>query len=108
MDDFLRSPVLPGSDTKKHEHRRMLLVLGLVLILAVIAFLVFIFSKGDLGQFDFTHNKSSEKSVIEQLKESTVKLTEQEKIDTSLDLLRSSKKISEEEKSAMIEQLRKK
>jgi len=109
MTDFLNSTILPGENIPKHEHRRMLVVLLIVIIVAVIIGLGIWFKVFEYVVFvDNTKNTDVEVDlVLQDLQNSVVDLSLQEKIDSVRDLERSVIQLTDKQKEDRLADLTK-
>jgi len=76
-DEFLKSPVLPGTPVEHHEHRRLLTVLTIVIITGVVIFFAIWFSKPLLEQYAAPAVNPAETmrdSIMSQLSNAAVQL----------------------------------
>jgi predicted CDP-diglyceride synthetase/phosphatidate cytidylyltransferase len=111
MADFLQSSVLPGENIPKHEHRRMLIVLLVIVLVAIVACLVYIFgskqSTMEIVPVVSTPNKTREQLIAEDLKKSVVQISEEEKMSIAEDLRNSVVKLTEKQKADIAAELMK-
>jgi sensor c-di-GMP phosphodiesterase-like protein len=85
MADFLQSSILPGEAIPRHEHKRMLIVLTIVVIAAVVVVLGYLWksSKDSVVEVPVSANKTQAQLIAEKLDNSVVNFTQQEAIDMS-------------------------
>jgi len=111
MIDFLNSTILPGENIPKHEHRRMLVVLLIVMVASIIIGL-FVWFKINKENMDVISNENTENisksdSLIDSLQKSIVNIPDQQRTDAIRDLDRSIVPILDKDRIDIIKGLQK-
>jgi hypothetical protein len=107
MADFLQSSVLPGEAIPNHEHRRMLIALTIIIILAVLGVLGYLWKSSTdsiklVPNNDNTNTALSTDPDLERLKKGIVNISEQEKIDSAMDLKAQIIPLTEKQKADLL------
>lgn len=106
MADFLQSTILPGDNIPKHEHRRMLVVLVTILIVAIVAVLGYLWKASSDSDIPVVNNNKNNSTSIDpdvvELQKSIISIPEQEKIDSARDLKRSIVPLTEKQKMDLL------
>ncbi len=107
MENFLDSSILPGDSVPKHVHRKLFVILIIIVLVAVgiLASLLY-YSKGNDAVVDSLNPRSVDPS-LNNLKQYQVSITDQEKASSLKDLSKYEVPISDNEKASSLNNLQK-
>ena len=107
MANFLDSSVLPGDTVPKHHHRKLLVILSILVLIALgaLAYMLYANKGADVSDTNYKP-KSTVDPIVEQLRKDAVNLTDQQKLEASKLLQKSAKPLSNEEKLKSAELLK--
>jgi phenylpyruvate tautomerase PptA (4-oxalocrotonate tautomerase family) len=108
MANYLDYSVLPGEPIEHHEHHRLLVGLGLLVIVAIVIVLALLYKAGQ--QVEQTANTSPTTLVDKiamELRKSVIEISPQQKTAIAKELSESVVKISDKQKAAIADELAK-
>lgn len=110
MADFLQSPILPGQSLPRHEHKRMLWFLLVIIIVAVVAvFYLWGSADDDLGVVSVDKTVQSNSVVIDpeiqKLRDSVVQVPDEQNAKIIANLNKSVVPVSAKENARIIKTL---
>lgn len=107
MANFLDSSVLPGDTIPKHHHRKLLVILSILVLLALGALAYMLYGPGFKKQ-DISNYKPQNTTdpIVEKLRKDAVQMTDAQKLQSAKLLQNSAQPLTNEEKLKAAELLK--
>jgi hypothetical protein len=106
MENFLDSSILPGDSVPKHVHRKLFVILIIIVLVAVgILVSLLYYSKGNDATVVTPGVNTSIDPRIQELKKYEVKLTDQQKADAVSEVKKYEVTLTDKEKAARIAEI---